>query len=151
MIADRTTANNPDTSKVRILSIDGGGIRGIIPARILVYVEEQIKRLTGNPKARIGEYFDMIAGTSTGGILACLYLAPDVPGENKAKYTAQEALDLYVAHGQRIFSKDFWERISHYKIWNEQYPSDHLQDLLDEYFGNTLLSELIRPLPYYIV
>lgn len=132
-------------SKIRILSIDGGGIRGIIPARIIVYIEEEIRRITGNEKAKIGEYFDMIAGTSTGGILACLYLAPDIPGKNKARYSAQEALNLYVRHGEKIFARDFWTRIKHYKIWNEQYPADNLQHLLDEYFGETQLSQLIRP------
>ena len=132
-------------SKVRILSIDGGGIRGIIPARIVVHIEEEIQRITGNERAKIGEYFDMIAGTSTGGILACLYLTPDIPGQNKAKYSAQQALELYVRHGERIFARDFWERIKYYKIWNEQYPADRLQLLLDEYFGDTLLSQLICP------
>jgi patatin-like phospholipase/acyl hydrolase len=56
---------------VRILSIDGGGIRGIIPGQILVTVEEKLKARTGDENARIADYFDLIAGTSTGGILAC--------------------------------------------------------------------------------
>ena len=58
-----------------ILSIDGGGIRGIIPAMILADIE----RRTGH---RIAEMFDMIAGTSTGGILA---LGLTVPEEPKGK------------------------------------------------------------------
>ena len=48
---------------LKILSIDGGGIRGIIPAMVLARIED----LTGKP---ISELFDLIAGTSTGGILA---------------------------------------------------------------------------------
>ena len=52
----------------KILSIDGGGIRGIIPAKILALAEEELKRT--NHACRICDYFDLICGTSTGGIIA---------------------------------------------------------------------------------
>ena len=55
----------PNDDKFRILSIDGGGIKGVFPAAILTYLEET--RLDGQP---IGDYFDLVAGTSTGGILS---------------------------------------------------------------------------------
>ena len=58
----------------RILSIDGGGILGIIPASVLVYLEQKLQERSGNPEARIADYFDLIAGTSTGGILTCIFL-----------------------------------------------------------------------------
>lgn len=132
-------------SKIRMLSIDGGGIRGIIPATIFVYVEEEIRRLTGDKDAKIGEYFDMIAGTSTGGILACLYLAPETPGKPKAKYNAAQALSLYREHGRKIFAKAFWDNVTNFTLWNEKFRADNLQKLLDEYFADTRVSELIRP------
>ncbi|MCA9486820.1 MAG: patatin-like phospholipase family protein, partial [Nanoarchaeota archaeon] len=62
--------------KVRILSLDGGGIRGIIPGEILAVLEEKIQKKTGNPQARLSSYFDLVAGTSTGGILALGLLCP---------------------------------------------------------------------------
>ncbi|MBC7628274.1 patatin-like phospholipase family protein, partial [Ferruginibacter sp.] len=72
--------------KIRILSIDGGGVRGIIPGTILMELEKILQKMDNNSSSKLGDYFDMIAGTSTGGILSCLYL---VPGENgKAKYSA---------------------------------------------------------------
>jgi patatin-like phospholipase/acyl hydrolase len=71
----RESANKTDT--LRILSIDGGGIRGIIPATILWYLEERLQERTNNPEARLSDFFDFFAGTSTGGILVCNYLAPD--------------------------------------------------------------------------
>ncbi len=141
----KTKTETKPTSKLRMLSIDGGGIRGIIPARILVHIEQEIQSITKNKEAKIGEYFDMISGTSTGGILACLYLTPAEAGTTKAKYSAQQALDLYVKNGSKIFARNFWNRVKNYKIWNEQYPADNLQKLLDQYFGDTLLSQLIRP------
>jgi patatin-like phospholipase/acyl hydrolase len=63
--------------KVTVLSIDGGGIRGIIPAVILNYIEEGLQRRAGDNTVFLSDYFDMIAGTSTGGILACFYLLPE--------------------------------------------------------------------------
>ena len=69
--------------KVRILSIDGGGIRGVIPAVILNYIEKGLRRQSGNRNATLADYFDLVAGTSTGGILACFYamvwLAKNIP------------------------------------------------------------------------
>ena len=55
---------------MRVLSIDGGGIRGLIPAIVLTEIERRAGR-------RVCEMFDLIAGTSTGGILACALCAPD--------------------------------------------------------------------------
>ncbi|MGH9262301.1 MAG: patatin-like phospholipase family protein, partial [Acidimicrobiales bacterium] len=57
----------------RILSIDGGGIRGLIPATVLAALEDR----TGRPVARL---FDLIAGTSTGGLLACGLTKPGTAG-----------------------------------------------------------------------
>ncbi|WP_417885757.1 hypothetical protein [Zunongwangia sp.] len=61
--------------KIRILSIDRRGVRGILPGTILTYIEEQLRNKTGNPDAKTGEFFDFIAGTSTGGILSLIYLS----------------------------------------------------------------------------
>ena len=80
----------------RILSIDGGGIRGIIPGQILVMLEEKLKKATANENARIADYFDLIAGTSTGGILACAYLCPDQKDPLRPKFTAEEVVNLYL-------------------------------------------------------
>ncbi len=132
-------------SKIRILSIDGGGIRGVIPATILEYIETRLKVVTGNKNAKIGEYFDLIAGTSTGGILACLYLTPHETEPNKSKYTATNALDLYMQYGSKIFSKNFWQHFSNFSMWNESYPADNMETLLHSYLGDTLLSQLIKP------
>ena len=55
---------------MRVLAIDGGGIRGLVPALVLAEIERRSQR-------RIFELFDLIAGTSTGGILACALCAPD--------------------------------------------------------------------------
>ncbi|KAL3633857.1 hypothetical protein CASFOL_022619 [Castilleja foliolosa] len=60
---------------VTVLSIDGGGIRGIIPGTILANLESKLQELDG-PNARIADYFDVIAGTSTGGLVTTMLTAP---------------------------------------------------------------------------
>ena len=80
----------------RILAIDGGGIRGVIPAKVLIAIESQ----TGKKTA---ELFDLIAGTSTGGILAAGLCIP-TPGGSTPKYAASDLLDLYKVHGHEIFN-----------------------------------------------
>ncbi|HEX4958068.1 MAG TPA: patatin-like phospholipase family protein [Lacibacter sp.] len=136
---------NRNISKVRILSIDGGGIRGIIPATIVQYLEERIQAVTNNSNAKIGDYFDMIAGTSTGGILTCIYLCPHDEERHLPKYAAADALELYMEHGDEIFFKNFWQQFKNFKLWNENFPADSLEGLLKQYLGDTLLSQLIKP------
>jgi len=79
----------PSDKRFRILSIDGGGIRGILPASILA--EFELKYCQGQS---IGSYFDMIVGTSTGGIIA-LGLASGL--------SARRVLEIYLQHGKEIF------------------------------------------------
>ena len=61
--------------KVRILSIDGGGIRGILPGVILAKLESILQEKSKNKNLRLSDELDFISGTSTGGILACINLA----------------------------------------------------------------------------
>jgi patatin-like phospholipase/acyl hydrolase len=95
---------------MRILSIDGGGIRGIIPGQVLVSLEQKLQQLSGDPNRRIAEAFDMVAGTSTGGILTCLYLYPDANG--KPKFSAADAVDLYLLNGGDIFDVSIFKSIA---------------------------------------
>lgn len=131
-------------SKIRILSLDGGGIRGIIPATILSYIEDQLKEKSGNSNASIAEYFDFIAGTSSGGILSLLYLNPDKNG--KPKFSAREALDLFMERGNEIFKVSILEKIRNLNgIIDEKYPEQSLEKLLKTYFTDGLLSQSLKP------
>lgn len=130
----------------RILSIDGGGIRGIIPGQVLVTLEEKIKNRTGNPDARIADYFDLIAGTSTGGILTCIYLCPDENNPTRPKFTAKNAVDIYLDRGGQIFSAPFFKKLQSLAgITDEKYPSAPIENLLTEYFKDLKLSQLLKP------
>ena len=123
------------SSKFRILSIDGGGIRGIIPALILA----EIERRTGK---RIHQLFDLIAGTSTGGILALGLTKPNEAGS--AQYTAEELVQLYETEGRRIFSRSMLHQIlSLGNLLDKKYPNEPIESVLEEYFGDTWLSEAL--------
>lgn len=129
--------------KIRILSLDGGGIRGIITCVILKYIEEQLQKLD-NPSAKIGDYFDLVAGTSTGGILASILLLPD--SNKKAKYSVQTALDLYSKQGETIFNVTFWQRlINPFGLFNEKISRNSLEKQLKDVFGNLQINEFIKP------
>jgi predicted acylesterase/phospholipase RssA len=130
----------------KILSIDGGGIRGIIPGMILVALEDKLKRETKNPDAAIVDYFDFFAGTSTGGILTCLLLCPSETDPGRPRFSAKEALDLYLKHGNEIFKMSFFKRLrAKFGLAGERYNSAIFEGVLKTYFGDTKLSQLIKP------
>ncbi|WP_341531825.1 patatin-like phospholipase family protein (plasmid) [Nostoc sp. UHCC 0302] len=79
-----------------VLSIDGGGIKGIVPAMILAKIEEETQK-------PICQLFDLIAGTSTGGILTLGLTKPSEKDRTKPKFTAKQLVDLYVKQGKIIF------------------------------------------------
>ena len=134
-------------NKIRVLSIDGGGIKGIIPATILVYLEQKLQEFSNNEDARIADYFDLIAGTSTGGILTCAYLIPDANNPSRPKLTAEQALSLYLDDGKHIFSLPFWRKISTLFGWvDEKYSHRNMERLLKKHLGSkTYLSQLLKP------
>src|SRR5690554_3409339 len=127
--------------KIRILSIDGGGIRGILPGTILTYIENELKKK--DKEASIGKYFDFIAGTSTGGILALLYLFADENG--KYKYTVYEALNLYLNNGGNIFDVSLRKKISSVSgLIDEKYSEKELEKALSSYLKNDTISQLLK-------
>ena len=126
-----------------ILSIDGGGIRGIVPAQILTHIESLLKEIYDDPTYKIADHFDLIAGTSTGGILACAYLLSDF---GRPKYTAEEVVDIYFERGDDIFSIPLFHRIrSAGGVLDEKYPAEGLEETLQDYFGDAKLSDLLKP------
>ena len=132
--------------KLRILTIDGGGIRGVIPAVILNHIEERLQAKTNNPHATLADYFDMIAGTSTGGILTVLFLLPATAkgDKKKSRYFAKEAIDLYKKHGKAIFKKKV-NAGNLSKVLGAIYTEKGLESILKEKVGNVKLSEARKP------
>jgi hypothetical protein len=120
-----------------LLAIDGGGIRGLIAARVLAELEER----TGKP---VADGFDLVAGTSTGGILA---LGLSLPGDSGApKYAAAELADLYREHGAEIFPQSRWTlRNLTRGVFDERYSAKGLERVLRAYFGDAPLGAALKP------
>src|SRR3954471_12253634 len=113
---------------VRILSIDGGGIRGIIPALVLVELEKRAGK-------RTFELFDLFAGTSTGGILACALCAPD-------PLPASDLVQLYTGEGPKIFDRSLFQRIrSADGLLDEKYSDAALDRALERFLEHKRLAE----------
>lgn len=125
------TAANPVTRPRRLLSIDGGGLAGLVPAEALIEIEKQLDRLTGE-SLPLCDRFDLIGGTSTGAILAAgLALG----------LRASELAQFYLDFGREIFTKVFWPL----RFWHS-YPSGPLETHLKAVFGEgtALGSEKLR-------
>ncbi|MFW5947801.1 MAG: CBASS cGAMP-activated phospholipase [Gemmatimonadota bacterium] len=123
---------------LRILSIDGGGIRGIIPGMVLAALESS----AGKP---VHELFDLVAGTSTGGILA---LGLTCRGEDgAARYAAADLVDLYTEQGADIFRRTPLRAIPGVglvtDLVEEKYPARTLETVLEEYFGDARLRDAL--------
>jgi patatin-like phospholipase/acyl hydrolase len=118
---------------VKVLSIDGGGIRGVIPATILAEIEKRTQ-------ARIADLFDLITGTSTGGILALGVVKPD--GNGKPEYAASDLIEIYEKEGKRIFDRSLWHRmIAFDSLLDEKYEAGGLESVLKDYFGDARLKD----------
>lgn len=120
----------------RILSIDGGGIRGVIPARILEWLEAKLGR-------RTSDVFHLVSGTSTGGIIAASLTKPAGHGQGKHRSAlrAKDLLDLYVNHGSEVFNRSFWHGITSVGgLLEEKYSDEGLEKLLRRYLGGAQLA-----------
>lgn len=129
-LMDRITKPGPK----RLLAIDGGGIRGAMSLEVLLRIEQLLQKEAG-PNYRLCDYFDYIAGTSTGGIIAAgLSVGKSVP----------ELLDFYEKAGPDMFDKASLLRRLHYSF-NSEPLAKKLQDVLgeDTAFGSDKLKTLL--------
>ena len=111
----------------RILTLDGGGLRGILSLGMLRRVEGLLKERHGNDKAfRLCHYFDLIAGTSTGAIIAAA-LATGM--------TVDEVIGHYQKLGREVFTKDWFRK----GVVRARYDEHTLITHLKRVFGKDLL------------
>ncbi|KAH7285929.1 hypothetical protein KP509_33G051600 [Ceratopteris richardii] len=119
--------------KVCVLSIDGGGMRGIIPAKVLCYLEDWLRARSGNSDARVADYFDVVAGTSVGGLIAVMLCGDD--GHGRPLFSARQALEMITERGRHIFKVPLLRcPISAFRgIFTPRYSVKHMEELLKEH------------------
>ncbi|WMV14942.1 hypothetical protein MTR67_008327 [Solanum verrucosum] len=132
--------------KLTILSIDGGGIRGIIPGTLLAFLESKLQELDG-PNARIADYFDVVAGTSTGGLIATMLTAPNK--DNRPLYAAKNITNFYMDHGPKIFPESsrssFLKRLTNI-FGGPKYDGKYLKTLVRSILGNLTVTQALTQL-----
>lgn len=117
-----------------VLAIEPGGVRGIIPATVLSWIEQ----VTGKPTA---ELFDVITGSSTGGILA---LGLTKPKEGRAEYSAADLAGFYESDCASIFPNPTLNRIrTGYGVLGTLYPSSGIDGVLRRYFQDAPMSSAL--------
>src|SRR5205085_6935821 len=118
----------------KLLACDGGGIRGMISIEILARIESELRKISGDPKLVLADYFDYVAGTSTGAIIATLIALG---------HSVDEIRDFYLRSGAEMFHKArLWER------FRTKFESDNLSEMLRDVIGEdtTLGSDNVRTL-----
>jgi patatin-like phospholipase/acyl hydrolase len=131
--------------EVKILSVDGGGIRGLIPSMILEELEKRIaRRKKERPLCRV---FDMMAGTSTGSIIALGLSAPagEPPAYSREPlFSPRDLANIYIERGIEIFPRRIFNQLMTVKqAFTEKYNSGRFYTILEEKLGNRTLQDAL--------
>lgn len=127
--------------KVTVLTIDGGGIRGLIPGTILDFLEAELQKNDGKD-ARLADYFDYIAGTSTGGLITAMLATPGKNG--RPLFEAKEINPFYREHGPHIFpQKRSKIAAAIAAMWGPRYNGKYLHAEIRKWLGKTRVSDTL--------
>uniref|UniRef100_M4CSC7 Patatin n=1 Tax=Brassica campestris TaxID=3711 RepID=M4CSC7_BRACM len=131
--------------KVCILSIDGGGMRGIIPGKALAYLEHALKSKSGDPNARISDYFDVAAGSGVGGIFTAMLFGsrdgdrPIFKAEDTWQFLTKNAKGLYGSSG----SSSLMKRVM--RTGSSGSGTGKLKRMMKESFSELTLKDTLKP------
>nr|CAB3491767.1 unnamed protein product [Digitaria exilis] len=129
-----------------VLSVDGGGIRGLVPATILARLEAFLQEKDGHD-ARIADYFDVIAGTSTGGLIAAMLSAPGK--DNRLLFAAKDINKFYLENGPKIFpQKGGWVPSMVQSAWDKlrggpKYDGKFLHETINNLLKDTKVADTL--------
>lgn len=133
---DRKLPPKDHQEYIRILAIDGGGVYGLLPSHILKYIEEK----SGKP---IAELFDVIMGTSTGALLSVILTIPDK--DNKPKFSAEQAIDIYRNYGNKIFYNPWYHRILTLNgLLGPKYMTSERYKVFKDFIGDLYFDQLLN-------
>ncbi|BAT96836.1 hypothetical protein LR48_Vigan11g164700 [Vigna angularis] len=125
---------------ITVLSIDGGGIRGILPATVLDYLDKALK--ARNPNADLAHYFDVIGGTSTGGLITAMLATPSPHDPSRAVFTPAQIVDFYKQNGPHIFNES---RPGKGSLFDGEFLHNITRELLKDTRLNQTLTNVVIP------
>ncbi|KAI3931970.1 hypothetical protein MKW98_012380 [Papaver atlanticum] len=138
---------NPSGAKgklVTVLSIDGGGVKGVIPGVILAFIEAELQKLDGE-EVRLADYFDVVAGTSTGGLITAMITAPN--SNNRPLYAANEIVPFYLQHSPNVFpnkNRMLGSTVNLFStVTGPKYNGHYFRSLVKKLLGNTRISQTL--------
>ncbi|CAN1343691.1 Patatin-like protein 1 [Linum perenne] len=145
MEGGRTSSSKHKFGKlVTVLSIDGGGVRGIIPGVVLAYLESKLQELDGE-EVRIADYFDVMSGTSTGGLIATMLAAPNE--SKRPLFAAKELVPFYIKHSPKIFPQTGGVFRGIVNLWKAltgpRYDGKYLRKLIRTTLGDSKLHQAV--------
>jgi uncharacterized protein len=137
-IPSQRTSDPNSAARFRILSVDGGGIRGVIPALLLQELEARLRER--RPGAALVDYFHLVAGTSTGGLIALGVTAP-------ARLDSTRLVAVYRDRGPEIFKRSLGQKLRTVWGWTgPKYSPRALRDVLTDELGSARLADALREL-----
>jgi hypothetical protein len=124
----KTEHLDPTVTPKRILSLDGGGLRGRLTLEFLGVIESQLAAKSGDEELKLCDYFDLIGGTSTGAILAAMLACGA---------TVNDLKKLYEQLGDHIFKPSFFRR----GLLASKFQTEPLEKALTDYLKDTTLAD----------
>ena len=134
---------HPD--RFRVLAIDGGGIRGLIAARVVARLEELVTAEAGEER-RIADCFHMVSGTSTGGLIGLGLTAPHPDRPDRPRLSGADLVELYESEGPRIFGDRLSKVLSLGGWIAPKHRPKRLEEALVRRFGDAHLRDALREL-----
>lgn len=121
-----------------ILSVDGGGVRGLVPLTMLHVLESRLG-------VKSGDLFDCFAGSSTGGIISVALTMPEAQQSGRAMWWARDLQRLYLEHAPRIFSRSWSHAVATLDgLLGPKYDNLELVNISDILMGTSCLSNLMK-------
>ncbi|MBP1182180.1 patatin-like phospholipase family protein [Methylobacterium sp. PvR107] len=132
-----------------ILTIDGGGVRGIVPALVLSEIYRRIKKIDPENIRGLHEYFDLVVGTSAGAIVASAITTPNGPDSNEAVMHPDHVVDFFREHVRSIFPRTLFQKIRDVlNIIDEKYDHGYLDEILKRTLRTATIGEALTNVVY---
>ena len=132
-----------EPGRFRVLAVDGGGIRGVVAARVIAELEERMSSIAGEER-RIADCFHLLAGTSTGGLIALALSAPDPAAPGRPLMSGPELVEMYLSEGPEIFPTRFRLLRTLLGYVRPKWGLGRLRTVLERHFGDARLSAALR-------